>query len=178
MKFLLYLSLLALIFISFGTSSNVNEIIDIEDKNLECPNTNTNISRSYLGGGTTLQGAPVFCGSFKGFNVDNACQIYKYISGNESSPVFGWIDFATLSNGRRFHSINTFNSSIFVFGGTDKSFNALDTVEIISLDGMVKNGPKLPTTLFDLCSVVLDENFVLLTGGMVDSRYMLILKSL
>ena len=106
--------------------------------------------------GANLDGIPAVCGGYShGYGYIQAC--YKFTNS-------GWQEFASLKKNRNNAAGIMFKNKFHVFGGSG-SPNSFHTSEIISIDGVVEDGPELPEGLKWHAITSINSTVSLLSGG-------------
>ena len=107
--------------------------------------------------GADLQGTPVVCGGFPEsppYESSNKC--YQFIQN-------AWQEFATMNKARTFAAGIIYDKKFHIFGGNDGS--AKKSTEILSADGVVIDGPVLPTGVSFHTITSINATLSILSGG-------------
>ena len=107
--------------------------------------------------GANLDGTPVVCG---GYTSGPSEKCYKFTNGM-------WEEFATMKEKR--YAIQAagvvYNKKLHVFGGISSGSSALLTSETINIDGVVSDGPDMPTGVWKHAMTTLDDTVSIFSGG-------------
>merc|ERR1719203_1870671 len=81
----------------------------------------------------------------------------------------GWQQFASMNEKRQWAAGITYKNKFHVFGGYDGSLSR--TTELISINGVVEDGPILPKTVFAHAITSINSAVSLLSGGRTSATY-------
>lgn len=110
--------------------------------------------------GANLQGTPIVCGG-SGFTGQVSDKCYKFTNGK-------WKEFTRMKKIRAYASGVVYKKKLHVFGGSDdETFRT--TSEIISIDGVVSDGPELQTSVSGHAITTVDAKVSILSGGIQTS---------
>ena len=106
--------------------------------------------------GANLDGTPVVCDGRTGpYTCSEKC--YKFTNGV-------WGEFASMKEKRGYAAGVVYNKKLHVFGGWNGS-SKTQTSETINVDGMVSNGPDLPTAVGWHAMTTINDSVSILSGG-------------
>ena len=106
--------------------------------------------------GANLVGTPVVCGGYLGSNVRSE-KCYRFTNSV-------WEEFAAMKEKRETAAAVMHNDKLHVFGGYSGSSN-LQTTETINVNGVVSDGPDLPTAVHSHAMTAINDTVSLLSGG-------------
>ena len=110
--------------------------------------------------GANLDGSPVVCGGSGSSPNAHSDVCYRFVNG-------GWEEFAIMKNKKSGAAGVVYNKKLHVFGGFSGS--SLQTSEIINVDGVVTDGPDLPTGVRGHAMTSINDTVSLLSGGNTDA---------
>ena len=114
----------------------------------------------YAAVGANLYGTPVVCGGYGDYGYSDKCYMYyKWITNGV------WGEFVTMKKKREYLAGVMHNNELHVFGGHDGLWT-LQTSEIINVDGEIRDGPDLPTALWQHAMSKINDTVSLLSGGL------------
>ena len=105
--------------------------------------------------GANLQGTPIVCGGWINGNGDSD-NCYQFLDD-------AWQEFATMNRARDFAAGIIYDKKFHIFGGNDGS--AKKSTEILSADGVVIDGPVLPTGVSFHTITSINATLSILSGG-------------
>ena len=106
--------------------------------------------------GTNLQGTPIVCGGHMNSNgVSDKC--YQFVED-------AWQEFATMNRTRDFAAGIIYDKKFHIFGGWSDG-SAEKSTEIVSADGVVIDGPVLPTGVSSHTITSINATVSILSGG-------------
>ena len=135
------------------------EIVDVEN-GVSCPDMADFPVQLYAAVGANLDGTLVLCGGRSGSTYSDKC--YRLKNGT-------WEEFATMNEKRSFVAGVIHNDKLHVFGGYSGSSN-LQTSETINVDGVVSDGPDLPTALYWQAMTSINDTVSILSGGLTNTN--------
>jgi hypothetical protein len=145
-----------------GLTNNI-EIIDLESELTTCQNlTNFPLALEGSFGGLGFQEKPIICGGRDEDRKDsNKC---FSLEGNE------WINSSILNAGKSYLASSpspypTNDQKLFVTGGKYIKKGFINTVEVLTQQGWKTLPQRLPLTISDHCSVLVNSTTVMVIGG-------------
>ena len=108
--------------------------------------------------GANLDGTPAVCGGSGSSPNAHSDVCYRFMNGV-------WEEFASMKNKRSSAAGVVYNKKLHVFGG----FSSRQTSEIIDLDGVVNDGPDLPTGVWGHAMTSINDTVSFLSGGSTDA---------
>ena len=112
--------------------------------------------------GANLDGTPVVCGGSGSSPNSHSDVCYRFMNGV-------WEEFASMKNKRSSAAGVVYNKKLHVFGGYNGfSLQTRQTSEIIDVDGVVNDGPGLPTGVWTHAMITINDTVSLLSGGNTD----------
>ena len=157
------------------------EIIDLNNEDSDCESFDYPWkARSILGGVLTKSGNTkvIFCGGFvtsgNGVSVEEVKTCYEF-----GSSGFNENFMATLLYGTKYaaSAVNIFNSSLneqhlWIIGGLeDVNRNSRQSVQLVSMNGNVLEGPDMKGGISEHCVVALGDKGVMVIGGNANNSY-------
>ena len=115
--------------------------------------------KNYGAVGANLHGTPVVCG---GDSSGYARKCYRFKNGK-------WKQFAHMKEKRLYAAEITYKNKFHVFGGYAGGSKGSKTTELISIDGGVEYGPKLPEKVSSHAITSINSTVSLLSGGYTGS---------
>ena len=143
---------------SLSSSARKTEIVDVAN-GLTCSDMAYFPVELNGAVGANLGGTPVVCGGHSDSGYKEKCYRFK-------NSV--WEEYASMKERRRWAAAVMHNDKLHVFGGYDGS--NLQTTETINVDGVVNDGPDLPTGVFYHAMTKISETVSLLSGGTTDTN--------
>ena len=112
--------------------------------------------------GANLDGTPVVCGGHGSSPNAHSDLCYRFMNGV-------WEEFASMKYKRSWAAGVVYNKKLHVFGGYNGfSIQTRQTSEIIDVDGVVNDGPDLPTGVRHHAMTSINDTVSLLSGGNTD----------
>ena len=136
------------------------EIVDVAS-GLSCPDMADFPVELSGAVGANLDGTPVLCGGSGSSPNAHSDVCYRFMNGV-------WEEFANMKNTRGGAAGVVYNKKLHVFGGYN-GFSRRQTSEIINVDGVVNDGPDLPTRVFGHAMTSINDTVSLLSGGDTDA---------
>ena len=138
----------------FSDSAHKTEILDLVSGKSCMDLADFHVTK-YGGVGANLNGTPVVCGGYSPYY--QTCD--KFINS-------GWQAFATMNEKRYGAAGLIYNNKFHVFGGHNGITQpALQTTELISIDGSVELGTDLPTAVKFHAMTFFNSSVSILSGG-------------
>ena len=135
------------------SSGTKTEIVNVAN-GIICSNMADFPVELYGSVGANLDGTPVLCGGWS-FGYSDKC--YRFTNGV-------WEEFASMKEKRAYATGVTYNKKLHVFGGWNGS-SKTQTSETVNVDGMVSNGPDLPTAVGWHAMTTINDSVSILSGG-------------
>ena len=110
--------------------------------------------------GANLDGTPVVCGG--SLNPEFSEKCYRFTDG-------GWAEFTSMKEKRDGAAGIVYNKKLHVFGGRSSMFSKSKTSEIISVDGVVNDGPDLPIAVEGHKMTAINDTMSILSGGVTSA---------
>ena len=107
--------------------------------------------------GANINGTPVVCGGAHTTHFETCYKFTGFTNG-------GWQQFAYMKHYRKYAAGVMFQNNFHVFGGRYFS-ERIQTSELISIDGWVEYGPKLPTAIDSHAITSINSTVSILSGG-------------
>jgi hypothetical protein len=134
------------------------EVINLASSAPTCKNPPNFPATVYRGiGGLGFKGNPILCGGYQNNIHSNKCYSLKnnvWVSSASMNSVRGYAAAAQLQDGK-----------ILVTGGDDASGFNLNSAEILTEEGLERNIPALPVTIYGHCMVTVNSTTVMAIGG-------------
>ena len=109
--------------------------------------------------GANLDGTLVVCSGYES-SIGYSDKCFRFINA-------AWEEFATMKEKR--YAIQAagvvYNKKLHVFGGISSGSSALLTSETINIDGVVSDGPDMPTGVWKHAMTTLDDTVSIFSGG-------------
>ena len=150
------------------------EIIDVINGQT-CSYLNDFPSEYHGAMGANIQGTPIVCGGWgskvEGSGQSDSC--YKFTKTNSPLPMYRykWKNFTRMKDRREKAAGIVYKNKFHLFGGFNGGVDngtILNSSEIISKDGVVIDGPDLPTAIYSHSITAINETVSILSGGSKD----------
>ena len=139
---------------TYSSKKTTTEIIDVIDGKICADLADFPVEIGYSVG-ANLQGAPTVCGGWiNGNGKSDKC--YQFIDD-------AWQESATMNRTRGFAAGIIYDKKFHIFGGNDGSTKK--STEIVSANGMVIDGPDLPTGNYGPEITYINATVSILSGG-------------
>ena len=139
-----------------SSATRKTEIIDIASGGVTCSDLENFPVEIQGGVGGNLQGTPVVCGGYSSTYSDKC---YKFTTTG------GWQEFASMNDNRLYAAGIVYQNKLHVFGGADDE-SSRTTSEIISIYGVVSDGPELQISVSNHAITTVNEKVSILSGGL------------
>ena len=135
------------------------EVVDLENSNDACNYLdNFPVEISFAVGGN-LASTPIICGGeLNDWDYSSSNKCFKYTKG-------GWQHYVTMREERRKAAGIVYDDAFHIFGGQDTIGYALQSSELVRLDGTSTEGPKLPSRIFHHAIAFINSTVSIITGG-------------
>jgi len=147
-----------------GGPKDYSQVIDMSTTE-SCSNLDPYPTKIWVATGGFVSGSPMICGGTTSstFYTQSSCHKYERSSNK-------WTFVANMNSKRVSASSSLTNKGTWITGGRDELSNQLDTTEFISPDGIVSDGPKLPSPRSNHCMVTLHDGKVMIIGGIYQEK--------